>query len=484
MQYLWIRQVMNERMKLSDIIKETEYISVSGDADITDITNNSRDVKPGSIFVCIKGFKSDGHKYIPQARESGAAAIVVTEDVDIKDIPVVKVADARKFMAQASHIIFGKPSEKMVMIGVTGTNGKTTVTHLIKSIISLTGEKTGLIGTNSIVIGDESVPAEFTTPESCVLHKIFAQMAEKGVKYCIMEVSSHSIELMRVYGIKFKLGVFTNLTHDHLDLHGTMENYMSVKAKLFENCEISVINTDDDYGKRIAENIKEKTTYSIDEKSDFTAENIRLSDKGIIYETGGMQIKAMMPGRFSVYNTLAAAVACMKLGISPETVQKGLIISKGAKGRAQVLQTGMPFKVMIDFAHTPDGLCNILTTVKEYCTGKLIIVFGAAGDRDKKKRPEMGRVVSRYADFAVVTSDNPASEEPEDIINQVCEGISISHKCITDRKEAIHFALDMAKENDIVLLAGKGHETYQIVKDGKIPFSEEEIVKEYSLLRR
>ncbi len=471
-------------MRLSEILKETEYISASEEAEITGITNNSRDVKPGYIFVCIKGFKSDGHKYISQAMENGAAAVVVTEDTQECGIPVVKVENSRKFMAQASHILFGKPSEKMIMIGVTGTNGKTTVTHLIKSIIDLTGEKTGMIGTNSIVIGDEAVPAEFTTPEACELHGIFAKMVDAGVKYCIMEVSSHSIELMRVYGIKFRLGIFTNLTHDHLDLHGTMENYMAAKSKLFDNSEISVINIDDAYGKRIAENVKDIITYSIDEKSNYKAENIRLSDKGIIYDVGGISIKAMMPGRFSVYNTLAAAAACLKLGIPADTVQKGLIIAKGAKGRIQVLQVNLPFKVMIDFAHTPDGLYNILTTVKEYCKGRLIVVFGAPGDRDKEKRPEMGEVVSRYADFAVVTSDNPASEDPSDIIDQILGGISISHKCCVDRKEAILFALDMAQENDIVLLAGKGHESYQIMKDGKVPFSEEEIVKEYSLLRR
>ena len=475
-------------MKLSEILKDAEYISASGNAEITGITNNSAQVKPGYMFVCIKGFKSDGHKYIPQALANGAAAVVVTEDADTETAAKVKVENSRKFMAQASHVFYGKPSEKLTIIGVTGTNGKTTTTTLIKTILDMTGEKTGLIGTNSIVIGDKAIPAEFTTPESFVLHKIFRDMADAGVKHCIMEVSSHSIELFRVYGVKFKLGVFTNLTHDHLDLHGTMENYMSVKAKMFDSCENALINADDGYGRRIAEMLKSKgknvKLYSINEKSDYRAENVQLSDKGVIYDVDGIKIKVMMPGRFSVYNSLAAAAACLEIGIGGETVQKGLIIAKGAKGRIQMLNCGLPFKVMIDFAHTPDGLYNILTTVKEYCKGKMIVVFGAPGDRDAAKRPEMGEVVSRYADYTVITSDNPASEDPVDIINQVEAGVTIPHKCITDRKEAIFFALDMAQNGDIVILAGKGHETYQITKNGKIPFSEEEVVKEYCLRGR
>ncbi len=472
-------------MRLSDILKETEYISISGgNAEITGITNNSRKIKPGYMFICIKGFKSDGHKYITQAVTQGAAAVVVTEDVDLKGVPVVRVENSRKFMAQASHILFGKPSEKMIIIGATGTNGKTTVTHLINTILRLKGEKTGLIGTNSIVIGDEAQPAEFTTPEACDLHKIFAQMVEAGVKYCIMEVSSHAIELMRVYGIKFNVGIFTNLTHDHLDLHGTMENYMAIKAKLFEMSEISVINVDDGYGRRIAEKVAKKVTYSIDEASDYHVENVRFSDKGIIYDIGGMTIKSRLPGRFSVYNTAAAAVACLKLGVSEEIIQNGLTIAMGAKGRMQNVNVNLPYRVMIDFAHTPDGLYNMLLAVKEYCGGRIIVVFGAPGDRDKLKRPEMGKVVSEYADFAVITSDNPASEDPADIAAQVIEGVTIPHECILDRKEAIIFALDMAKEQDMVILAGKGHETYQIMKEGKMPFCEEDIVKEYALQRR
>lgn len=470
-------------MKLNEIINSlpAELISGNGDVEITGITNNSRNVKQGYLFVCIKGFKTDGHKYIENAVKNGAVAVALTDETDCFGASVIKISDARVFMAQASCVLYGNPSRKMKMIGVTGTNGKTTVTTLMKNVLDFAGKKTGLIGTNEIVMGNEKIEAEHTTPESCDLQRIFAEMVEKGIEYCVMEVSSHALELHRIDGTKFDAAVFTNLTHDHLDLHGTMENYLKAKAKLFDMAEVGIINKDDAYADRIA--VKNKITYSIDAPSDYKAYDVSLSERGVRYKVNNKEIRVLLPGRFSVYNSLAAVAALKEVGISPETIINGLMVAKGAKGRAETVHINKPYKVMIDFAHTPDGLYNILSTLKEFCKGRLITVFGAAGDRDKEKRPEMGEIVGKYADFAIITSDNPASENPADIIKQVEDGMkktSCKYICIEDRKDAIHYAMDMAKENDLLLLAGKGHETYQIMADGKHPFSESDIVKEYA----
>lgn len=478
-------------MKLKEILKETNFISFTGngDAEISDITCNSREVTPGSIFVCIKGFKTDGHKYLGDAIARGAVCAVITEDVDEPGIATVKVEDARFAMAQMSASLYRHPSRDIKVIGITGTNGKTTTAHLIQSVIEMAGKKTGLIGTTSIVINGVTAASERTTPESCLFQKYLRQMADSGAEYCITEVSSHSLELKRVSCTHFAAAVFTNLTHEHLDLHGTMENYAAAKAKLFEMCDIAVMNADDEYSRGIAAKTgcKKVFAYSTqDKKSDFYASDIKLSEKGVIYTLNhngtAYPVKSRIPGKFNVYNSLAAAATCSLLGFSCEEIEKGLIISKGAKGRAELVPVSAPFGVMIDYAHTPDGLYNILTTVGEITRGRIITVFGAPGDRDRTKRPEMGEIAGKYSSFCIITSDNPASENPEDIIEEVKPGV-IRSGCefttITDRKEAIIFALDMAKEGDLVLLAGKGHENYQITKDGKVPFSEETIVKEH-----
>ena len=478
-------------VKLNDILKETHYIDFIGDGniEISDITCSSRDVVPGGIFVCIKGFKTDGHKYIEDAIKKGAVCIVITENVSVSGVAVVKVKDARIAMAEMSASLYSHPSKEIKVIGITGTNGKTTTAHLIQSIIEMSGKKTGLIGTNSIVIDGKVYAAERTTPESCLFQKYLRMMADSGAKYCITEVSSHSLELERVTCTHFTAAVFTNLTHEHLDLHGSMENYASAKAKLFEMCDVAIMNSDDKFSMEIAAKSSCKKIYTygvLNKESDFFASDIKLTDKGIIYtlnhKKGSLPVKSHIPGMFNVYNSLGAAAACKVLDFSDEQVAKGLIISKGAKGRAEVLPVNAPFTVMIDYAHTPDGLYNILSTVKEFTKGRIITVFGAPGDRDRTKRPEMGEIAGKYSSFCVITSDNPASERAEDIIEEVKSGV-IKSGCdftaITDRKKAIEFALGMAKESDLVLLAGKGHEDYQITKDGKIPFSEEQIVRNY-----
>ena len=357
-------------------------------------------------------------------------------------------------------------------------------------MLDLAGKKTGLIGTNHTLIGENEIEAKRTTPESCELQKWFAMMVEAGAEYCIMEVSSHSVELQRVYGVTFDVGIFTNLTHDHLDLHGSMENYMQVKTRMLDNCKTAIINIDDEYGKKMREitRCKNVLTFSIDNPADYNAQNVNLKDQGIIYDLKiknalePVKIKAVLPGRFSVYNTLGAAAACFELGFDEKSVQRGIIITRGAKGRAELVQINAPFKVMIDYAHTPDGIYNILTTVREFTKGKIITVFGAAGDRDRAKRPEMGELAGSLSDYCIITTDNPASENPGDIIGSVEEGVKKSgcpYICIEDRKDAIIHALDTAREGDLVMLAGKGHETYQIVKGEYIPFCEEKIVKNY-----
>ena len=477
--------------KLESILKETNSISVSGSSDIevSSITCNSREVTPGSIFVCIKGFKSDGHKYLGDAISRGAVCAVITEDICDPGITTVKVSDARFAMAQMSASLYGHPSKQVKVIGITGTNGKTTTSHLIRTIIEMAGGKTGLIGTNSIIIDGKVTVAERTTPESCLFQKYLRQMADAGTQYCITEVSSHSLELHRVSCTHFAAAAFTNLTHEHLDLHGSMENYAAAKAKLFEMCDVAIMNADDKYSRDIAANTSCRNVYTYsteNEKTHFYASEIKLSDKGIIYtlnhEKNSFSVKSHIPGKFNVYNSLAAAAVCSVLGFSDEDIAKGLIISKGAKGRAEFLPIKAPFGVMIDYAHTPDGLYNILTTVNEFVKGRIITVFGAPGDRDRSKRPEMGEIAGKYSDFCIITEDNPASEKTEDIIEEIKPGVIRSgcdYKAISDRKEAICFALDMAQEGDIVLLAGKGHETYQITKDGYIPFSEEQIVMDH-----
>lgn len=477
-------------MKLKDILKEIEYIAVTGNTDIeiTGVTNNSKAVEKGSLFVCIKGFKTDGHEYIEDAKKRGAAAIIVTEDIVCCDVTAVRAADGRSALAAASCAFYGHPSKKLNIIGVTGTNGKTTATYFIKSILDMSGKKTALIGTNNIIIGDEIIPSENTTPESCVLQMWFDMMVKRGIEYCVMEVSSHAADLKRINGIDFDTGVFTNLTRDHLDLHGTMENYMLAKLKFLNMCKKVIINVDDEYGRKMTKLTKCKNvvSYAADTNADYKAENISLSERGVIYDInccGRMtKIKAVIPGRFNVYNTLAAAAVLFEDGFGEAQVQRGIIISKGAKGRAEVLQVPAPYKVMIDFAHTEDGLYNILTTLKEFVKGRIITVFGAAGDRDKEKRPDMGKTAGKFSDYCIITSDNPAGEKAADIISAVETGVKESlcpYECIEDRKTAIIKALDIAKEGDIVLLAGKGHETYQIIGSEKRPFSEENIVREY-----
>ncbi len=472
-------------MYLHDILSKIKYISVSSDANprVKEITNNTNELNPGDIFVCVKGYKTDGHKFAPIAIEKQAAAIIASEPVEGGDIPVILVEDSREALAQCSKEIYGDPSSKLKVIGITGTNGKTTVSYLIKSILEKAGYTVGLIGTNETVVGETRIPAMRTTPDSHKLNKLFSDMLDMGAEYCVMEVSSHSLDQHRVTGIHFTAAAFTNLTHDHLDYHITMENYFAAKAKLFSVSDTGVINLDGDWGERFAGAVEGKlVTYSIEKNSDNRAQNIKLLPDGNEFDLSGTHFTMKIPGTFSVYNGAAAICVCRSLGISDETIAAGLAASKGAKGRAEVVDIPADFKVVIDYAHTPDGLLNILSTIKKFAPSRILCVFGAAGERDAIKRPEMGKIVGLYTDMAIITADNPINENLETICAQVEEGIketACPYRIIYDREEAIKTVLSLAQPDDTVLLAGKGHETYQLIGDEKIPFSETDIVLNY-----
>ncbi|MDK2809921.1 MAG: UDP-N-acetylmuramoyl-L-alanyl-D-glutamate--2,6-diaminopimelate ligase [Petroclostridium sp.] len=478
-------------MLLKDLtsIIEHEYVNGDQNAEISGIAYDSRRVKPGDLFVCIKGFKVDGHEFISQAIGQGAAAVIVEKEVEDVKVPMIKVKNSRRALALISAAFFGNPSSKFKLIGVTGTNGKTTTTYLIKTILEQGGSKVGLIGTNQNMIGDKVLPAERTTPESLELQQLFSDMVKEKVDYVVMEVSSHSLELNRVDGCNFEIGIFTNITQDHLDFHVTMENYLKAKTTLFKRCKKGIINIDDSSSEYILNNgTCEMITFGIDKEADIHAKDIEISEKGVKFDVdtpyGSKFIELGIPGRFSVYNALGSIGACLALGISLEQIQQGLKQAKGVPGRAQIVETGKDFTVLIDYAHTPDGLENILNTVNGFAKGRVVTLFGCGGDRDKTKRPIMGEIAGKLSDFCIITSDNPRTEDPLQILNHIEEGIKktdCSYVVIENRFEAIKYALENAKKDDVIVLAGKGHETYQILKDRVIHFDEKEIVE--SILR-
>lgn len=456
------------------------------DKEITSVEYDSRKVKEGSLFVAIEGFETDGHKYIDSAIKNGAMAVVCQKDVEFSGATKILVEDSRKALALLSAEFFSHPASKMKIIGITGTNGKTTTTYLVKEILEYKDHKVGLIGTNQNMIGSRVIESSRTTPESLELHKLFAQMYAEGVEYVIMEVSSHSLYLDRVYGVDFEIGAFTNLTRDHLDFHKTMDNYALSKAILFSMCKAGIINSDDEYAEKITENaLCKKISYGIKSKSDITAQNIKLGSKGVNFDAvtplAKENIRVNIPGDFSVYNALCALGICLGLGISITDIKNALAIATGVKGRAEVVNIPSDYTVMIDYAHTPDGLENIIKTVKGFSKGRVITVFGCGGDRDRTKRPIMGKISGELSDISVITSDNPRSEDPDFIISEIESGIKETngeYYIVSQRKDAIRFAMEMAKKDDIVLLAGKGHETYQILNTGTIHFDEREIVRE------
>ncbi len=477
-------------MKLTDLLQGIEVIKTNADLQmqITDIAYDSRKVTPGSLFVAVTGFVTDGNKYIPMALEKGAVAVVTAVEPET-DIPYILVRSDRLALALLGANFYGHPAKAMTMVGVTGTNGKTSSTLLLKHVLEQTkGAKVGLIGTMENMIGEESVPAERTTPESLDLQALFAKMRDAGCSHVIMEVSSHAIELERVGGIHFDVAAFTNLTEDHLDFHKTMEAYCDAKAELFARSEKCVANRDDAWFDRMcAKTDKPVLTTSAKCTADLYAKDLELLSDGISFTavSGSQQARVSLPipGKFTVYNALTVLGCALQLGICLQDAAQALKNARGVKGRVEVVPTpGKPYTVLIDYAHTPDGLENVLSSVRGFCKGRLIAVFGCGGDRDPIKRPIMGKIGVEIADHAIITSDNPRTEEPMAIIRDILKGVDESknnYEVIENRPNAIRHAMDIGQKHDIIVLAGKGHETYQEIHGVKHHLDEREVVAAY-----
>ena len=477
-------------MKLSRLLRDVNGGDLCGkpEREITGICSNSRRVGQGSLFVAIPGFQSDGHQYIRQAMEQGACAVVAQHAPDCpvpEGVTLILVDDARRALAQLAAEWYDHPERQLRLIGVTGTNGKTTTTWLIRHILEQRGHKCGLIGTNGSIVDGPLRPAERTTPEAPELYGLLREMADAGCKYAAMEVSSHSLVLERVHGLHFAAAAFTNLTQDHLDFHKDMEHYFQAKALLFQRCDTAVLNLDDDWGLRLAERVScPRLTYSAKRlEADLIAKNIVLLPDQVqavlVRDNDIARMRLNIPGMFSVYNGLTAIGCCLALGLTLEESAQALQSAQGICGRAEIVPTGRDFTVMIDYSHTPDSMENILRTVRGYARGRVVGLFGAGGDRDHAKRPIMGRIAGELCDLCVVTSDNPRSEEPEAIIRDILQGMSpkYKYKVIPDRREAIAWCIKNARKDDIIVLMGKGQETYQEIRGVKHHLDEREEVR-------
>ena len=482
-------------MKLLELLKDIRVLQTNVDMEleIENVYYDSRKVTENSLFVAISGFASDGNRFIPMALSKGAAAVVTAKKPE-EDVPYILVENDRLALSLIGTNFYGHPAESMTLIGVTGTNGKTSVTLLLKQVLeSVLGAKVGLIGTMANLIGDEIIPTERTTPESFELQGLFARMRDAGCTHVVMEVSSHAITLDRVGGVHFDVAAFTNLTEDHLDFHKTMDAYCDAKAELFARCGKSVINIDDAYAPRmLAKNTGELLRTSALSGDLYASESVLHSD-GISFTAvcgeEQAEVSLPIPGRFTVYNALTVIGIAKQLGISLEDCAAALKNAQGVKGRVEVVPTpGEDYTVLIDYAHTPDGLENVLTSAKDFCKGKVIGVFGCGGDRDPIKRPIMGEIGVKLSDIAVITSDNPRTEDPMAIISDILKGVKEEYgiyKVIEDRRAAIRYAMDIAEKDDIIVLAGKGHETYQDVGGVKHHLDErEEVAAHLAELRK
>ena len=477
-------------MKLKELLVDVNVLKATADMDleITDIAYDSRKVQPGGMFVAVTGFATDGNRFIPMAMEKGAAVIVTAKEPE-SDIPYVLVESDRLALALLGRNFFGNPAASMQMIGVTGTNGKTSSTLLLKHVLEVVkGAKVGLMGTMENIIGDEHIPADRTTPESFELQALLGRMRDAGCTHVIMEVSSHAIALDRVAGITYDVASFTNLTEDHLDFHKTMENYCDTKAILFQRCRKAVGNLDDSWYDRLCGGAAcPVLTVSAKGAADLYAENLELLSDGVSFTAISgeerVEVKLPIPGKFTVYNALNVLGMAMQMDISLSDAAKALRTAAGVKGRVEVVPTpGKDYTILIDYAHTPDGLENVLSSGKGFCKGRLIAVFGCGGDRDPIKRPIMGKIGTDIADWAIITSDNPRTEDPNKIIEDIVKGIDESknnYEIIENRPAAIRHAMDIARKNDIIILAGKGHETYQEINGVKHHLDEREVVAAY-----
>ncbi|MFA5809417.1 MAG: UDP-N-acetylmuramoyl-L-alanyl-D-glutamate--2,6-diaminopimelate ligase [Thermoleophilia bacterium] len=489
-------------MRLSELLAGAKIIRQTADSvpEITGLAIDSRKVKPGYLFAAINGFKIDGHDFIPQASEAGAAAVLTEHWVDEATIPQVQTPSVRQAIALAAASFYENPSEKLTLVGVTGTNGKTTTTYFIESILRAAGKKTGLLGGIEYRLGDDSIPATRTTPEAIDLQAMLARMVKHKVDTATIEVSSHGIDLYRVAYLNFAVAVLTNLTREHLDLHQDMEIYYQTKRRLFtagivggktashEGVPFAVINTDDEYGRRLAAELADETarrilTYGLDIDSDVHAKNIEISgwktSFDLVTPSENVHIVMNLPGDFNIYNALAAATTACALGISTAVIREGIAGFRGAPGRFELVDANMPYQVIVDYAHNEDGLVKAITAARSLTSKRVIVVFGCPGERDRDKRPGMGRITGTLADLAILTTDDCYAEPPEQILDETEPGLLESggdYLRIADRRFAIRTALESAGKGDIVLIAGKGHETRQIMSSGPVPFNDKDTI--------
>ena len=477
-------------MLLKELLKDIPVLECTADQEdeITAVCYDSRKAEPGCLFVAVSGFAADGNRFIPMALERGAAAVVTAKKPE-GEVPYILVESDRLALALLACNFYGNPARQMTMVGITGTNGKTSSTLLLKQVLEkVQGAKVGLVGTMANMIGQEIIPTERTTPESLDLQALFARMRDAGCQYAVMEVSSHAIALDRIGGVHYDVAAFTNLTEDHLDFHRTMDAYCDTKAKLFRRCDRAVINADDPYAPRMLQAAAcPVLMVSAHKEAGLYAKDIALHAQGVEFtavcgeETAHVAVP--IPGRFTVYNALTVLGVSRQLGISLEECARALEKVSGVKGRIEVVPTpGMPYTVLIDYAHTPDGLEKVLLSVRDFCKGRLIAIFGCGGDRDPMKRPIMGQIGVKNADFSIITSDNPRTEAPMAIIGDILKGITPEmgeYTVIEDRRKAIRYAMDIGKKDDIIVLAGKGHETYQEIDGHKYHLDEREEVQSY-----
>jgi len=479
-------------MKLDKILNNLNYKKTNKflkdyDIDISNVTNDSREVDEKTIFVAIKGFKKDGHDYIKDAINKGARVILCEKEEFLKENALVFIIkNPRKLLSKISNLVYREPSKKLNLVGVTGTNGKTSITYILDYIFKENNYKTGVIGTMGALIDGEKYLLNNTTPESNQLHRLMNQMVDRKIKDCFIEVSSHSTILNRVDDISFAFGIFTNLTKDHLDFHKTMEDYYQAKKAFFYRVDKAIINIDDKYGSRLYKELKKDNidviSYSLNEMSDYKANIKDTSINGTCFDVSiqnnNYEFKINTPGKFSVYNTLACIIAANLSGIKIEEIKKTLGSFKGVIGRFEVIKTNLDCTIILDFAHTPDGLEKIMETIDQVAKGRKIVMFGAGGERDVSRRSLMGEVAGRYCDVCYLTSDNPRYEQPESICEEIADGVKKYHnnyKIIVDRGEAINYIIENYQKNDIILLAGKSTEPYQAVEDKKIPYDERDI---------
>ena len=478
-------------MKLSQLARAAApyVISLSEDCEIASVSADSRLKTEGGLFFCIKGARTDGHKHAEEAVKNGATALVVTELQPDIPVPQLLVSNDRAAMALITRAYYGFADEKLKLVGITGTKGKTTTSYLVKAVLEHSGYKCGLIGTTGNMIGSQWTDSTLTTPDPIELHRALRMMADAGCDYVVMEVSAHALAMNRLEGLVFEAGCFTNLSQDHLDYFSTMDAYFKAKMSFFTGGHVrnAAVSMDDPRGKELLEAIlMPKISYGIALNADIFARNIDIHEDGVafslvLWNERSYPVKLRLMGMFNVYNALAAAAVCLSLGAAPEVICPALESVASVPGRAEVLDTHTAYKVILDYSHSPDAMENILSAVREFTRGRIIIVFGCGGDRDQAKRPIMGAIAGKLADFAILTSDNPRNEDPITILQSIEQGIAPtggSYEVIENRRDAIRHALSIAQEGDVVLLAGKGHETYQEISGIKRPFNEKQIVQE------